>query len=270
MAVSLVDAPLEVLYEEPGLPALDVPDELAAAYGGAFGVGSPGLFVNFVASADGVVAIPAVPNSNRIISGGSATDRFVMGLLRAAGDALVIGSGTMRAAPSSLWTPAQAYPPAADAYAAMRSRLGLQPEPELVVLTALGSVDPAHPAFAAGAVVVTTDAAEQRLRDTLPDAATVVSLGDAIDPRTLVDALRDRGHRAILSEGGPNVLGSLLAARVVDEIFLTLSPLLVGRTGLDERLSLVEGADLLPGGPLPLRLRSVRRSAGELFLRYSV
>ena len=66
------------------------------------------------------------------------------------------------------------------------------------------------------------------------------------------------------------MLGSLLAARLVDELFLTVSPLLVGRPGGDERLGLVEGADLLPGGPVAGRLLGVRRDGGHLFLRYEL
>jgi riboflavin biosynthesis pyrimidine reductase len=264
--------PLEALWEAPGLPELDLPDDLRAGYGGPLGLETPRVFVNFVASVDGVVAIPSLPNSNRLIAGESASDRFVMGLLRACADAVVIGSGTMNAAPRSLWTPAQAYPDAADSYAELRRRLGLAPEPELVILTARGSVDPGHPAFEAGALVLTTDPGSERLRTELPDACTVVSVGpgEEVDVRAAFAALAARGHERILSEGGPRVLGSLLAARLVQELFLTVSPLLVGRTDLDERLALAEGADLLADGPLGARLLGVRRDESHLFLRYEL
>jgi len=261
--------PLEVLWEAPGLPVFDLPDELVRDYGGPLGFELPRVFVNFVATVDGVVAIPAVPNSNRLIAADSASDRFVMGLLRACADAVVIGSGTMNAAPRSLWTPAQAYPDAGPLFGELRRRLGLEPDPELVVLTATGSIEPAHPAFRAGALVLTTNVAAPRLRERLPEATTVVGIGDVLDVRAALDVLRDRGHRAVLSEGGPNVLGSLLASRVVDELFLTISPLVVGRTGLDERLALVEGADLLPDGPPQAELLGVRRDDAHLFARYA-
>jgi len=261
--------PLEVLWEAPSLPAFDLPDELEEAYGGPVGFELPRLVVNFVASVDGVVAIPALPNSNRLIAADSASDRFVMGLLRACADAVMIGSGTMKAAPRSLWTPAQAYPDAGALFGELRRQLGLNPDPELVVLTATGSVDPAHPAFTAGAVVVTTDVAALRLRELLPSATTVVTVGDTLDIRAALDVVHRRGRRAVLSEGGPSVLGSLFAARLVDELFLTVSPLVLGRTGLDERLSLVEGADLVPGVPPEARLLGVRRDDAHLFLRYA-
>ncbi len=118
--------------------------------------------------------------------------------------------------------------------------------------------------------MLTTNVAAPRLRETLPDAATVVSVGEALDARAALEVVRSRGHRAVLSEGGPNLLGSLLAARVVDELFLTISPLVAGRTALDERLGLVEGADLLPGGPPRASLLSVRRDRDHLFVRYAL
>jgi len=270
--MSFIPAPLEVLYEADGLPAFDLPDELVRDYGGPFGLAGPRAFANFVSSVDGVTAIPSLPRSNALVAGGSESDRFIMGLLRASADVLVIGSGTMNAAPRSLWTPEQAYPAAGAAFADLRRRLGRPPEVELAILTARGTVDPAHPAFAAGALVFTTDAAAERLTGELPGAATVVSVGPAgeIDLRAVFDVLRSRGHESILSEGGPHVFGSLLEARLVDELFLTVSPLLFGRNAVERRFGLVEGTDLLPGGPVEGRLLGVRRDHSHLFLRYEL
>jgi riboflavin biosynthesis pyrimidine reductase len=96
-----------------------------------------------------------------------------------------------------------------------------------------------------------------------------VPVGPAATPERVVEALRARGHRLILHEGGPHVIGSFLAAGAVDELFLTVSPLLTGRrAGADERLALVEGADLLPG--LPMRLLGARRETDHLLLRYGL
>ena len=271
--MSLIEPPLELLFEADGLPAFDLPNELRRNYGGPFGLADSRVFANFVSSVDGVTAIPALPRSNAIVAGGSESDRFVMGLLRASADVLVIGSGTMNAAPRSLWTPEQAYPAAGDAFADLRRQLGRPPEVELAILTARGNVDPAHPAFAAGALVLTTDAAAARLTEELPREATVISLGPAgeVDVRAAFDVLRRaRGHRRILSEGGPQVFGSLLEARLVDELFLTVSPLLFGRSAAEKRFGLVEGTDLLPGGPATGRLIGVRRDASHLFLRYEL
>lgn len=270
--MSFLAAPLEVLHEVPGLPEFELPDELRRDYGGPFGLAEPRVFANFVSSADGVTAVPSVPRSNALVAGGSESDRFVMGLLRASADVLLIGSGTMNAAPRSLWTPEQAFPAARGAFAELRRRLGRPAELELAILSAKGTVDPAHPAFAAGALVLTTDQAAERLRDALPREATVLSLGpsDELDVVAALDALRSHGHRSILSEGGPHVFGSLVEARLVDELFLTVSPFLLGRTGPGERLGLVEGTDLLPSGPVGGRLLGVRRDGNHLFLRYEL
>jgi riboflavin biosynthesis pyrimidine reductase len=264
--------PLELLYEAEGLPRFDLPDELAAPYAGTLGFDEPRLYANFVASADGVVAIPSVPQSNKLIAGGSASDRFVMGLLRACADVLLIGSGTLAASPRGVWTPDQAYPDAAEAYADLRRRLGRPERLEVVILSGSGAVDPDHPVFAAGATVLTTDEGAEFIAPRMPPGAPVASLGPGplIGAQSIVEALHERGHKLILCEGGPHVIGSLLEARLVDELFLTVSPLLTGRVEGDLRLALVEGADLLPGGPLEGKLLGVRRDGGHLFLRYEL
>jgi riboflavin biosynthesis pyrimidine reductase len=258
--------PLELDWEAAGLPAFPLPDELAQLYGGTFGLDEPRVFANFVQSVDGVTAIPSVAGSNKLIAAGSAADRFVMGLLRACSDAVLVGSGTLEASPRGAWTPQQAFPDAADAFAELRSRIGREGNPEVAVLTRSGLVDTTHPAFASGAVAYTTPQGADALA-ALP-AEQVVVAGETLDGRTILAALHARGHRLILSEGGPTAWGPLLVERLVDELFLTVSPLLTGRVTGEERLSLVEGADLVPGGPLGARLLSLRRGGDHLFLRY--
>lgn len=263
---------LDLLFEPDGLRAFDLPPAIASAYPGTLGFDEPRVFANFVASVDGVVAIPSVPGSNKLIAAASDSDRFVMGLLRASADALVIGAGTLAASPRSVWSAAQAFPAAADAFTALRAANGREDGPEVVVLSARGSVDPAHPCLVSGAVVLTTDEARSALARVLPAASVAIAVGSGgrLDPRRALAALHDRGHRLILSEGGSHSLGPWLEAGIVDELFLTISPLLIGRTGHDPRLGLVEGADLLPGGPLTGRLLGVRRDGGHLFLRYDL
>jgi riboflavin biosynthesis pyrimidine reductase len=263
-------APLELLYEPEGLPAFELPPALVAGYPGSLGFDPPALFANFVETADGVVAIPSIEQSNKLIAAGGAGDRFVMGLLRACADAVLVGSGTLAASPRGRWTPQQAYPDAAADYDALRSALGLTKRPEIVILSSSGALDPSHPLFEDGALVLTTDIGRTLLGDRLPAASTVLSLGPGatIDPIAAVGALRARGHRLLLHEGGPHVIGSFFEAGVVDELFLTVSPLLTGRTLLEPRLALVEGADLLPG--VGMRLLGVRRDTDHLFVRYGI
>jgi riboflavin biosynthesis pyrimidine reductase len=261
--------PLELLWE-PELPAADLPDAIAALYPGSIGFAGPTLAVNFVETLDGIVALPALPQSNRIVADASEADRFVMGLLRALADCVVVGAGTMQASRSSTWAADKAYPPLADAFAELRARLGKPPRPEVVFLTASGRIDVEHPALEQGALVLTTPAGAGVLEGRLPDGseALVVNEGELVDVARAVALLRDRGHEQILSEGGPTILGLLLAAGVVDELFLTLSPLVAGRGGLSERLGLVEGTELLPDTRVAWTLGGVRRHGGHLFLRY--
>ena len=90
-----------------------------------------------------------------------------------------------------------------------------------------------------------------------------------MDVAAVVELLRGRGHRRILSEAGPHVFGSLVEAGIVDELFLTVSPLLAGR--LDSApFGLVEGVALLPGHEQPARLRSARAHGSHLFLQYAL
>jgi riboflavin biosynthesis pyrimidine reductase len=263
--------PLVLLHDAGGPPSFELPELLRRLYGGELALPSRCLFTNFVATIDGVVAIPGVAHSNKLISAESAADRFVMGLLRACADAVLVGSGTVASAPRTLWTAEQAYPPAAEAYAELRRRLGRPPGPEVGVVTAGGAIDLAHPVLEAGALVLTTERGAAAIGDRLP-AAQVVALpgGDEVDLRAAVAVLRDRGNELILSEGGPTLFGSLLDADLVDELFLTVSPLLAGRAPGDARRSLVEGTELLPGGRSQSRLLGVRAHGGHLFLRYAL
>jgi riboflavin biosynthesis pyrimidine reductase len=263
----LTASPLELLWEADGLPAFDLPTELAKLYGGPLGFDEPRVVANFVSTVDGVVAIPSVPKSNRLIAAGSEADRFVLGLLRACAGVLVIGRGTLAASPRSTWSPAEAFPEAAEAFAELRRRLGLPERLGVAVLTRSGLLDLTHPAFAAGAVVVTTDHGAAELAGSLP-AESVIALGPSLDPVAAIAELKAHGHRLILHEGGPHAIGPFFENRLVDELFLTISPVLTGRDSLDRRLALVEDTDLLPGGPLAAHLLGIRKDEDHLFLRY--
>jgi riboflavin biosynthesis pyrimidine reductase len=103
----------------------------------------------------------------------------------------------------------------------------------------------------------------------VPAATDVIAVngGDWVDPAGAIAALRARGHRHVLSEGGPTLFASFIAAGQIDELFLTVSPLLAGRSG-EPRLSLAEGAELLPDVRIAGDLASIRRHGSHLFLQY--
>ncbi len=114
-------------------------------------------------------------------------------------------------------------------------------------------------------IVITSAAAPQDLRAELARHADVITAGEAaIDLDAAVRALADRGHRRMLTEGGPHLLAQLAAAGLLDELCLTIGPLLAG-PGADR---IVTGHPF-PAGPLPLTLAHVLEDSGFLLCRYT-
>jgi riboflavin biosynthesis pyrimidine reductase len=253
------------LYDEAESNRIDLPGALEAAYGGAFGLPERTVYANFVASIDGVAAIAGVEMSSAAISGAEPADRFVMALLRSAADAVVVGSGTLREH-GGPWTAERAFPDGADLFRRTRAETARNEAPTLVVVTGSGELRPDHPALGAAAVV-TTSAGARTIAERGIRAGEVIDLGEADepDPKAVIDALRERGHQRILTEGGPSLMGSMLEAAVVDQLFLTISPKLVG--GGPGRPPLSDQTDLLDVGS-SAHLMGVRRSGDYLFLRY--
>jgi riboflavin biosynthesis pyrimidine reductase len=258
--------PLSLLFERDEGDKIPLPDELRRLYGGDLVLPEESLFANFVATIDGVVAIPALERSNALIAGGNPADRFVMGLLRAAADAILVGCGTANASPTGRWRADTVFPAAADAFRELR------PEPARVAIaTGRGGLNPEHPVLREGALVIATELAADRIGDRLPEETelAVVPGETAVEVDAAVDLLRERGYRRILSEAGPRLFGSLVAAQLVDQLFLTVSPLLAGRAPDEERLGIVEGIALLPEHERRGSLRSARLHREHLFLRYA-
>jgi riboflavin biosynthesis pyrimidine reductase len=260
--------PFDVLYEAADLPVFKLPADLRHLYG-PLGFEKRVVYSNFVSSLDGVVTLGSKPSAGSIISGKYPADRFLMGLLRACADAVLIGAGTLRATPGHLWTPAHVYPELATEFLALRSALGRNREPQLVVVTASGNLDASHPALIKGAIVLTTADGAQAIGNRLPKSCEVVTVGTAkrLDLGKAMEGLPSRGLDAVLTEGGPHLIGQLIEAGLLDEVFLTLSPVLAGRRD-DKRLGMVEGVELLPGHGGWSALSSVRRHGDYLFLRY--
>jgi riboflavin biosynthesis pyrimidine reductase len=263
--------PLELLYEVAELPVVELPGELRRVHGGDLGFGETCLYANFVATLDGVVAIPTMRRSNEFNAGDNDADRFLMGLLRAFADVVLIGSGVLRASPRGTWQPDKIHPPSAGAYDDLRRALRVPARPEVAVVTGSGAIDVEHPVFESRALVLTTNDGAAVLEGRLPATTSIVTLGNGreIPARAIRDALEERGHRRILCEAGPHTFGTLLEGHAVDELFLTTSPLLVGEAGPGSRLRLVEAADLV-GLEIEPRLLSLRRHGSHLFHRYGL
>jgi riboflavin biosynthesis pyrimidine reductase len=257
---------LELLFEREDLQHLTVPVALSANYDGAPCLPPECIFANFVASLDGIVALPGDTESGQIISGRNAADRFVMGILRAAADAVLIGAGTFRKSGRHLWLPDRIYPPGAAAFAEMRVQLGLSERPQFVLVSASGEIDVSQPAID-GAWIFTTPIGEAKLRHQLPaNARLTVQDSERISLLEVVGSLRAAGIARLLTEGGPSLFGQLVRVRLLDQLFLTSSPALFGRLPGDDRKSLVEGIDLSRS---TFELDSVRRHGSHLFLSYA-
>ena len=263
--------PLGLLYESGAAAVSELTAPLGRLYGGGLGFAGQTVYTNFVSSLDGSVALPRIPKSNKLISGGSDADGFVMGLLRAFADVIVVGSGTLRDSPTGTWSPARPHPDSAPLFAELRHLRGQPERPELAILTGSGAIDVQHPALSERALILTSAAGAGRLRNRVQDETEVTPLASKgeIDPQVVLRALRERGHRLILFEAGPHTFGRFAAAGLIDELFLTVSPLLTGGSAAT-RLSLVEGVEPASDGPVRGELLSLRRHQDHLFLRYGL
>src|SRR5205085_856490 len=100
----------------------------------------PTVIANFVETIDGAVALDRIGSTGGgDVSGFSPTDRFVMGLLRALADVVLMGAGTARTSGGGGWTPGSVHPECAAAYRTLRRRLGLTQEPSTMIVTATGN-----------------------------------------------------------------------------------------------------------------------------------
>lgn len=256
-----------------GLP---MPAELLDRYGGPLEIAltphRPTVAVNFVSSLDGIVALGGdEPAGGGVISGHFEPDRFVMALLRALADVTLMGAGTVAGSSSTDWTPEHLAPAHASALAEWRAELGLAPHPTTVIVTSgdvrlgrHGLDDPSLPV-----VLVTTEsgAAELGARGFGAHVEIVAAGGgERVRPEQIARFLERYRGGLVLCEGGPHLLGDLVSADIVDELFLTVAPQLLGRDG--DRLGLVEGVALAPADARWFTLASVKRAEEHLFLRY--
>jgi riboflavin biosynthesis pyrimidine reductase len=214
----------------------------------------PALRANFVASIDGAVTLDGYSAG---LSGPG--DKLIFDTLRMLCDALVVAAGTVRT----------------ENYDALRLDAtrrdwrrahGLPEFPLMVVVSGALDLNPHQEIFAHAPVrplVVTREAAPAERRAGIARVAEVITVGDdTVDLAAAVTELHARGATQLLSEGGPHLLGALTAADLVDELCLTVSPLLAGA-----------GAGRItagpPGPPRAMSLRGILSAGDMLFLRYA-
>lgn len=214
------------------------------------------LRANMVSTLDG-----AAQHEGRSQAISSPADMRIFGTLRGLADAVVVGAETVR---QEGYRPARAR----DAFAERRAAAGQGPAPVIAVVSASLELDFSLPLFTGPLVptLVLTGAAAspERILAAEKAGAEVVIAGDGpgVDPARAVRALADRGLVRLLTEGGPRLLGQFVAAGVLDELCLTMSPTLA--SGYAQRIA---------GGPalaVPERfaLASLLEEDGFLFTRY--
>jgi 5-amino-6-(5-phosphoribosylamino)uracil reductase len=236
-ADELDDAELERLYDYP--PGLD----------------TPFVKVNFVASADGAASLDGTSDGLS-----SRADKKIFALARDLADVVLVGAGTAHA---------EGYRGVkrTEVRAERRARLGRSELPPIAVVTRRCSIEPDSPLVTdtvLAPIVLTCATAPQDRRDALAAAgADIVVAGEStVDLVLAVDALAERGLLRVDCEGGPQLFGELIAAGLVDELCLTLAPLLVSGD-----------ATRAAHGPLPpsaqrMRLASVLTEDDFLMLRH--
>jgi len=218
---------------------------LAAHYAYPDGLTAPYVRVNFVTSADGAASM-----EGRSGGLGSAADRRVFGILRRLADVVLAGAGTVRS----------------ENYGGARKpTLGRDTPPPIAVVTGSADLDPAGRLFTETVVppiILTLGTAPAQRRDALVAAGGDVVVLERLTPDLVLAELARRGLHQVLCEGGPMLFGSLVAADAVDELCLTISPLLAGGTA--GRI-----ASGPPGTePRAMELAGALHEAGTVLLRY--
>jgi riboflavin biosynthesis pyrimidine reductase len=189
--------------------------------------GRPRVVACMIGSADGRASV-----AGRSVALGHPADRALLRELRAAVDALLVGSRTLVA---------ERYANLLDAdHRELRVAAGLAEHPLVATISRSGQ---------------------------LPDAPVVREPGVTVEvfrdaPAAVLDELGRRGARAVLCEGGPALLREVIAAGCLDDLFLTVAPLLVAGAG-----PTILGGEALPE-PARLPLREVQRAGDHVFLHY--
>ncbi|HVC81845.1 MAG TPA: dihydrofolate reductase family protein [Chloroflexota bacterium] len=272
------ETPFSVLFDDQDGRGVPLPRAAAAHYAPwpiPPVVERPWVYVNFVASLDGRVSF----NLPGVVGGGpvsdfNANDKWLMGLLRARADAVMVGDNTLRAEPEHLWTP-EYICPGEPGFADLRRAEGRRETPLQVIVTLSGKVPAEAQIFEDSAqrvLVAGTESGVGAAQALLAGCGHVeyLALGrDSVDLDLLLARLTARhAVHTLLCEGGPTLHGSLLGAGLVDEEFITLSPLMIGNPADGPaRPGLLEGIGFAPASAPRLHLAGLLRSGEHLFLR---
>ncbi len=241
----------------------------------------PYVFGNFVTTLDGVISyrIPG-QSGGGTISGSNPGDRFIMGLLRASADAVVVGAGTVHDVdPKHLWVPSFTYPEAKDLYREYRvGVLGKPEQPLMAIVTGTGSIDLSRAIFHTPemrVVLITSAVGQAELMRAGADRLAAVQVRavekttHVIDPEAILGLLfSEFGVHSVLHEGGSTLFGYFVARNLVDELFITFAPQIAGRLTQTARPGIVQGVEFLPTTAPWWHLISSKQSVDHLYLRY--
>jgi len=240
----------------------------------------PYCIANFVSTLDGVVSFNLPGQSEGAqISNCNEEDRFIMGLLRASADAVVVGSGTLQAAgPHGSWLPEAVYPAAKDLYQKYRTEVLRKLDPLVVIVTGTGGLDLTSAVFhtpRTRVLILTTEPGKRRLSQSGSEALGSVEVKalsaaeEHISPSAILTVLRqEAGVELLLHEAGPTLFGEFLAGEFMDELFLTVAPQIAGRDAVHPRSGLVANVQFSPATALWWKLISAKSATDYLFLRY--
>ncbi len=179
----------------------------------------PWVLANMISSLDGGIDIDGVSGGL-----GGPGDKAVFGAIRAIPDVIVVASGTVIAenyrAPQT--------PPGIEV---SRIARGQSARPQIAIVTGSLRIDPEHRIFDQEfrPAIITTESSPAAARHRLTEVADIIIAGhDHVDLRVAMAELRNRGARTVLLEGGPTLNDAFVAADLVDELCLSVSPTLIG------------------------------------------
>ena len=230
-------------------------DELIAALAARYAY-PDGLWVraNMVTSLDGAAALDGRSGG---LSG--AADRLLFHVLRSLADVVLVGAGTARAErygpakPGSTWPQLRQGRPATPPIAVVTRDISLDLDSQLI------RGDDSLPSTI---VLTTSRAPADRIAAASKTAQVIIAGEDEVSANTVIDKLAELGHRRILFEGGPTLLGQLISANLIDDLCLTISPLIADGHG--PRIVVQHG----PVDVTRLRLATLIEDDGFLLSRY--
>jgi len=243
------------LYPPPGREVSAIYEDVNLPPPGHLDAARPYVVVNMVSSVDGRTA--AQGKAGGI---GSSVDRRAMRTLRSRSDAVMIGAGTLRAEKLSLGLdPSDDVPPLA------------------IIVTDTGNIPLEENLIVKGGqevLILLSDAVPEGVAERLSKLARVMRAPadptGAVDLGKALEALRsERGVESIVVEGGPGLNHALISRSLVDELFLTVAPELLGGSPA-QTPTLLRGPEIPAGDRPTLELVSIHLAGGELFLRYSL